>query len=85
MKLSNETKRIQKARAVFEVVKKRLTYKNYNDEIKETDVVDRILPIPKAMQKTFFAAEAPNEFKWIQVIDDKPMAYFHEDELLVVE
>lgn len=83
IKSSNETRKVQKAKAVVEVVRKRITYRGPRDELIETNVVDSLVALDK---KTIFAAvDAASEFKWVQVIDGKPVQAFRADELLVIQ
>lgn len=93
MSKKNLTKQIQKATAVLEVVKKRITYRGPEDRFYQTDVVDSLVLIPKKMQKTFFAAVRSKlnaahypllDYKYVQVINGRPVAAFLEGDLLVV-
>lgn len=93
----NDTERIQSARAVIEIIRKRLTFVGggLGGHLTETNVVDGLTVIPKEMQKTFFAvADAPGtshlgrgdeKYKWVQVIDGKPVQAFYEEDLLVID
>jgi len=89
----NKTLQIQKARALIEVVRKRIVCRGLNNTVIETSVIDSLVLIPKKMQKTFFAASPKQTdftnclgkpYAWVQVIKGKPVQVFFEEDLLVV-
>lgn len=86
--LMTETERIQNATAVIEVVSKRLTFRGPTGDLVEADVVDSLVLLSKECQKTFYETKSTMhnhlKYKWVQLIDGRPVQAFDEKQILVI-